>query len=117
MSPGRAAHAAADRDRYAVTGSFLVLRTFRACLSGFYVDYAHSSIRIGKRSTFATAGWRVSEMDKDRIVGAAKQAKGAIKEVAGKAIGDAKLVADGKKDKVEGKIQNAVGSAKDALRK
>ena len=29
-----------------------------------------------------------SDMDKDRIAGAAKQAKGAIKEAAGKALGD-----------------------------
>ena len=56
-------------------------------------------------------------MDKDRVVGAAKQAKGAIKEAAGKAVGDAKLTAEGKSDKVEGKIQNAVGGLKDALRK
>jgi uncharacterized protein YjbJ (UPF0337 family) len=56
-------------------------------------------------------------MDKDRIVGAAKQAKGAVKERAGKAVGDAKLTADGKSDKVEGKIQNAVGGLKDALKK
>ncbi len=56
-------------------------------------------------------------MDKDRIAGAAKQAKGAIKEAAGKALGDAKLVADGKDDKAEGKIQNVVGELKDALRK
>jgi uncharacterized protein YjbJ (UPF0337 family) len=57
-----------------------------------------------------------SEMDKDRIAGAAKQAKGAVKEAAGKAIGDSKLVAEGKTDKVEGKIQNAVGGLKDALK-
>jgi uncharacterized protein YjbJ (UPF0337 family) len=44
-------------------------------------------------------------MDKNRIVGAAKQAKGAIKEVAGKALGDAKLVVDGEHDKAEGKIR------------
>lgn len=55
-------------------------------------------------------------MDKDRIAGAAKQAKGAIKEVAGKVTGDAKLQAEGKADKVEGKIQNAAGGAKDAVR-
>jgi uncharacterized protein YjbJ (UPF0337 family) len=55
-------------------------------------------------------------MDKDRIVGVAKEAKGAIKEAAGKTIGDAKLVAEGKNDKAEGKIQNAVGGAKDVLR-
>ena len=56
-------------------------------------------------------------MDKDRIKGAAKQAKGAVKEAVGKAIGDAKLTTEGRSDKVEGKIQNAVGGLKDALRK
>lgn len=55
-------------------------------------------------------------MDKDRIAGAAKQAKGAIKEAAGKALGDSKLVAEGKSDTVEGKSQNAVGGFKDAVR-
>ena len=58
-----------------------------------------------------------SVMDKDRIEGVAKQAKGTVKEVVGKAIGDAKLATDGKSDKVEGKIQNAFGGAKDALKK
>jgi uncharacterized protein YjbJ (UPF0337 family) len=55
-------------------------------------------------------------MDKDRIEGAAKQAKGAVKEAVGKAAGDSKLVADGRSDKVEGRIQNAVGGLKDAVR-
>jgi uncharacterized protein YjbJ (UPF0337 family) len=58
-----------------------------------------------------------SDMDKDRIAGAAKQAKGAIKEATGKALGDAKLTADGKSDKVEGKIQHTIGGLKDALKK
>jgi uncharacterized protein YjbJ (UPF0337 family) len=56
-------------------------------------------------------------MDKDRIVGSAKEAKGAIKETAGKALGDAKLTAEGKSDKAEGKVQNAIGGLKDALKK
>jgi uncharacterized protein YjbJ (UPF0337 family) len=55
-------------------------------------------------------------MDKNRIVGAAKQAKGAIKEAAGKAFGDSKLAAEGRSDKVEGKVQNAVGGVKDAVK-
>ena len=55
-------------------------------------------------------------MDQDRIKGSAKQAKGAIKEVAGKLTGDAKLEAEGKADRTQGKIQNAVGGVKDALR-
>jgi uncharacterized protein YjbJ (UPF0337 family) len=55
-------------------------------------------------------------MDKDRIAGSANQAKGAIKEAAGKMTGDAKLQAEGAADKAKGKLQNAVGGAKDALR-
>lgn len=54
-------------------------------------------------------------MDKDRIEGAAKQAKGAIKVATGSILGDAKLVAEGRQDKVEGKIQNAIGGVKDVL--
>jgi uncharacterized protein YjbJ (UPF0337 family) len=55
-------------------------------------------------------------MDKDRIAGSAKQIIGAIKETAGKAVGDAKLQADGKADQVEGKVQNAIGAIKDAVK-
>lgn len=55
-------------------------------------------------------------MDKDRIDGALKQAKGSVKETAGKLLGDAKLKNEGKADKVAGKVQNAVGGAKDALK-
>jgi uncharacterized protein YjbJ (UPF0337 family) len=55
-------------------------------------------------------------MDKDRIAGAAKQAKGVVKEAVGKAAGDNKPVAEGKSDKVGGKVQNAVGGLKDAVR-
>ena len=55
-------------------------------------------------------------MDKDRIAGSAKEIKGAVKQLAGKALGDAKLEADGKADKIEGKVQNAVGGLKDTIR-
>jgi uncharacterized protein YjbJ (UPF0337 family) len=55
-------------------------------------------------------------MDKNRIEGSAKQAKGALKKAAGKLTGDAKLKAEGSSDKMAGKIQNAVGGAKDAAR-
>lgn len=55
-------------------------------------------------------------MDKDRIKGAANQAKGAMKDAAGKITGDAKLQAEGKADKLKGKIQNAAGGIKDSIR-
>jgi uncharacterized protein YjbJ (UPF0337 family) len=55
-------------------------------------------------------------MDKDRVVGSAKEIKGGVKEQVGKAVGDAKLESEGKTDKVEGKVQNAVGGLKDAIK-
>jgi uncharacterized protein YjbJ (UPF0337 family) len=55
-------------------------------------------------------------MDKDRVKGSVRQAKGALKEVVGKVTGDAKLEAEGKSDKIAGKAQNAVGGLKDTLR-
>ena len=39
-----------------------------------------------------------------------------MKEAAGKYTGDAKLEAEGKADKLAGKVQNAVGGLKDTLR-
>ena len=55
-------------------------------------------------------------VDKDRIIGSAKVVKGNVKEALGKAVGDAKLEAEGKADKIEGKVQNAVGGIKDTLK-
>ena len=55
-------------------------------------------------------------MDKDRIKGMGDQAKGAIKDAAGKVTGDAKLRAEGKADKLKGKLENAAGGARDAVR-
>jgi uncharacterized protein YjbJ (UPF0337 family) len=55
-------------------------------------------------------------MDKDRVKGSARQAKGTAKSIAGKITGDAKLEAEGKAEKVAGKLQNTVGGIKDSLR-
>lgn len=55
-------------------------------------------------------------VDKSRVDGALDQAKGAIKEGAGKLTGDAKLESEGKADKAAGKVENAVGGAKDTAR-
>lgn len=55
-------------------------------------------------------------MDKDRIVGAAKQIKGTVKQVVGQAAGDVRLEAEGNADKIEGQVQNAIGGLKDTLK-
>jgi len=56
-------------------------------------------------------------MDKARVAGAAKTAKGTMKVAIGKATGNTKLRAEGAVDKAVGKAQNAVGKAKDAARR
>jgi uncharacterized protein YjbJ (UPF0337 family) len=56
-------------------------------------------------------------MDKDRIKGAAHEVKGSVKEAAGKVTGDTKTQAEGAAEKAAGKVQNAVGGAKDAMKK
>ena len=58
----------------------------------------------------------VKIMDKDRIIGSAKQIKGELKQAVGKAVGDAKLEQEGQAEKVEGKVQNTVGGLKDTLK-
>jgi uncharacterized protein YjbJ (UPF0337 family) len=55
-------------------------------------------------------------MNKDRIEGSAEQAKGKVKEVAGKVTGDTKLESEGKAQKAAGKIQNTIGGMKDAVK-
>lgn len=55
-------------------------------------------------------------MDKDRVEGSAKQVKGDLKDVAGGAVGDSKLQSEGKADKAEGSVQNALGGVKDAVK-
>lgn len=55
-------------------------------------------------------------MDKDRVIGSAKVIKGKVKQAVGKTVGDAKLETEGKAERIEGEVQNAVGGLKDTLR-
>ena len=55
-------------------------------------------------------------MHKDEIKGAAKDAKGSMKEGIGKATGNDRMAAEGAADRVAGKVQKGVGSLKDAAR-
>lgn len=55
-------------------------------------------------------------MDKNRIEGAARQAKGTIKEAVGKVTGNRELQVEGKAEKVAGEAQSAVGKAKDSVK-
>jgi uncharacterized protein YjbJ (UPF0337 family) len=55
-------------------------------------------------------------MDKEHLKGAADKAKGAIKDTAGKIMGDDKLRAEGKFDKLKGDARKVAGDVKDAAR-
>ena len=55
-------------------------------------------------------------MDKNRVDGLANQAKGAVKEAAGKVAGNERLEAEGTADKAGGKVQEGIGKGKDAVR-
>jgi uncharacterized protein YjbJ (UPF0337 family) len=55
-------------------------------------------------------------MDKDRVKGMAHEAKGEVKDKAGKMMGDKKMQGEGKAEKVAGKVQNTVGGMKDSLK-
>jgi uncharacterized protein YjbJ (UPF0337 family) len=55
-------------------------------------------------------------MHKDQIKGAAKEAKGSMKEGLGKATGNDRMAAEGAAERAEGKLQKGVGNVKDAAR-
>jgi uncharacterized protein YjbJ (UPF0337 family) len=57
-----------------------------------------------------------SDMDEEHVKGAADKAKGAIKDAAGKVMGDKEMQAEGKMDKAKGAAHSAVGDAKDAVK-
>jgi uncharacterized protein YjbJ (UPF0337 family) len=76
----------------------------------------HREQNIDDSRYLTTNRHRGTTMDKDRIKGSAEQAKGAVKEVAGKILGDKKLETEGKTDKAAGQVQNAIGGLKDAVR-
>jgi uncharacterized protein YjbJ (UPF0337 family) len=56
-------------------------------------------------------------MSKEGMEGATQKGVGAVKEAAGKAVGNDKLQAEGVADKVVGSGKEAVGKAKDAVHK
>lgn len=55
-------------------------------------------------------------MDDDRIKGAGKNLGGKLKEGLGDLTGDEKMKREGQADRLEGKVQNTIGGAKDTMR-
>jgi uncharacterized protein YjbJ (UPF0337 family) len=55
-------------------------------------------------------------MNKDQVTGRAEEAKGKIKEAAGKIVGNDKLKAEGKVDQLTGKVKASYGDAKEKIK-
>jgi uncharacterized protein YjbJ (UPF0337 family) len=55
-------------------------------------------------------------MNKDQVKGRIEEAKGKVKEVAGKAVGNEKLENEGTVQKIGGKVQAAVGDLKEDVK-
>jgi uncharacterized protein YjbJ (UPF0337 family) len=97
--------------------------TVQNCSTREVYEFVHMLANPGGREqcideavTLDPANNEGTSMDKDRINGSAEQAKGAVKETAGKVFGDKKLEIEGKTEKAAGKVQNAVGEWKDVVR-
>ena len=55
-------------------------------------------------------------MNKDQVKGRIEQAKGAVKETTGKAVGNKKLETEGQIDKATGKTQAVYGDLKEDVK-
>lgn len=56
-------------------------------------------------------------VNRDQVVGVAKQVKGSVKQAAGKATGSRRLQVEGVSEKIAGKVRKAYGDVKDKVRK
>jgi uncharacterized protein YjbJ (UPF0337 family) len=56
-------------------------------------------------------------MNKDQVKGRVREAKGKVKEIAGKAVGNRRVEAEGDAEQLAGKVQKSYGDAKNEARK
>jgi uncharacterized protein YjbJ (UPF0337 family) len=56
-------------------------------------------------------------MNKDQVKGRVREAKGKVKEIAGKAVGNRRVEAEGDAEQLAGKVQKTYGDAKNEIRK
>jgi len=59
----------------------------------------------------------MKDSTKDKVEGAAHEAKGKVKETVGHAISDHKMEAEGKREKHAGKVQKKVGDVEKVIEK
>jgi uncharacterized protein YjbJ (UPF0337 family) len=73
--------------------------------------------RAGLRAAINSSGDQIMSSTTDKIKGMANEAAGAIKQGAGKAVGNPKLEVKGALQKGKGEAQEAVGKGKHAVKK
>jgi len=56
-------------------------------------------------------------MNKDQVKGRVREAKGKVKEIAGKAVGNRRVEAEGDAEQLAGKVQKSYGDVKNEARK
>jgi uncharacterized protein YjbJ (UPF0337 family) len=55
-------------------------------------------------------------VNKDQVAGVARQVKGSVKDAAGRLTGNKKTQAEGKADKIAGKVQKTYGDVKEKIK-
>jgi uncharacterized protein YjbJ (UPF0337 family) len=60
---------------------------------------------------------KMKESTKDELKGKAHEVKGAVKETAGKVIGNPELEAEGHHEKIAGKVQKKIGQVEKVVEK
>jgi uncharacterized protein YjbJ (UPF0337 family) len=71
-------------------------------------------VTVGVSRSAAAFNPGVSQMNRERVKGAAQKIKGSIEAVVAKVIGNKRLETEGRIDKTEGAVRTALGNAKDA---
>ena len=89
----------------------LVIRDAPAINAGLPVSYP----RHGGEPYVFSVPPGAEHMDKNRIEGKARQVKGAIRDPAASGLGKPGLKAEGKIEKVVGRVQEGVGKARDEV--
>ena len=78
-----------------------------------FVQYIKSWSREKRDAIFNHQPREDIVMNKDQVEGRVDQAKGKIKEVAGRVVGNKELEAEGNVDQASGKVQSTYGDTKE----
>jgi uncharacterized protein YjbJ (UPF0337 family) len=73
-------------------------------------------VGVAESDAFIVIRYQEGTMNKDQVKGRVEEAKGQVKEVAGKAVGNKELEQKGRMQKAGGKIQAGYGDLKEDIK-